>query len=62
MCKCFNPGSTIASVSIQVHGEDGAGHIGQLLKERGVKLDFLLDEGLPVLENVIKGIPVPVAM
>uniref|UniRef100_A0A0P4W049 Peptidase M20 dimerisation domain-containing protein n=2 Tax=Scylla olivacea TaxID=85551 RepID=A0A0P4W049_SCYOL len=45
----------------EVRGEDGAGHMGRLLQERGVKLDFILDEGLPVLKDMIRGMDKPVA-
>lgn len=45
----------------EVHGEDGAGHIGALLQERGVALDFVLDEGMPVLDGVMAGMEIPVA-
>nr|XP_045622748.1 N-fatty-acyl-amino acid synthase/hydrolase PM20D1-like isoform X1 [Procambarus clarkii]XP_045622749.1 N-fatty-acyl-amino acid synthase/hydrolase PM20D1-like isoform X1 [Procambarus clarkii]XP_045622750.1 N-fatty-acyl-amino acid synthase/hydrolase PM20D1-like isoform X1 [Procambarus clarkii]XP_045622751.1 N-fatty-acyl-amino acid synthase/hydrolase PM20D1-like isoform X1 [Procambarus clarkii]XP_045622752.1 N-fatty-acyl-amino acid synthase/hydrolase PM20D1-like isoform X1 [Procambarus clarkii] len=46
----------------EVRGRDGAGHIARLLQGRGVQLDFVLDEGMPVLDKVIPGIPVPTAM
>lgn len=46
----------------EVHGADGAGHIAKVLEARGVKLDFLLDEGLPVLDKVLTGMDVPIAM
>ncbi|XP_068222465.1 N-fatty-acyl-amino acid synthase/hydrolase PM20D1-like isoform X2 [Palaemon carinicauda] len=45
----------------EVNGFDGAGHIGKILEERGVTLDFLLDEGLPLTKGVVKGLDVPVA-
>ncbi|XP_066960617.1 N-fatty-acyl-amino acid synthase/hydrolase PM20D1-like isoform X2 [Macrobrachium rosenbergii] len=45
----------------EVNGYDGAGHIGRILEERGVVLDFLLDEGLPMTLGVVKGLDVPVA-
>ncbi|XP_045121424.1 N-fatty-acyl-amino acid synthase/hydrolase PM20D1-like isoform X2 [Portunus trituberculatus] len=45
----------------EVRGEDGAGQMGRLLQERGVKLDFILDEGLPIMKDTIKGMDKPVA-
>ena len=48
-------------LSVQVRGADGAGHISRLLQDRGVKLDFILDEGLPVLKGAINGVDKPVA-
>ncbi|KAK8376536.1 hypothetical protein O3P69_009872 [Scylla paramamosain] len=45
----------------EVRGKDGAGHMGRLLQERGVKLDFILDEGLPVMKDMIQGMDRPVA-
>lgn len=46
----------------EVSGIDGAGHIGKLLQERNVELDFLLDEGMPIVDDIMKGISSPVAI
>lgn len=48
--------------SFQVRGLDGAYAIGQLLKSRQVKLEYLLDEGLMVTNGLVKGTDKPVAM
>ncbi|XP_042207550.1 N-fatty-acyl-amino acid synthase/hydrolase PM20D1-like [Homarus americanus] len=46
----------------EVRGADGAGHISQVLQERGVTLDFLLDEGTPVISGLMPGFTVPTAL
>lgn len=46
----------------EVTGTDGASHIGKELQQRGVILDFLLDEGIPVLDDAMQGVDTPVAM
>lgn len=46
----------------EIDGEFGASEIGKLLKERGIEMEFLLDEGLPVVEELIEGIKSPVAL
>jgi carboxypeptidase PM20D1 len=46
----------------EVGGFRGAAKISALLKERGVQLDFVLDEGLLVLEGVMPGIAKPTAL
>ena len=33
-----------------------------LLKQRGVQLDFVLDEGLAVTEGILPGVKAPLAM
>lgn len=48
---------------IQVAGEDGASAISQLLTSRGVTyLEFLIDEGLTIINGIIPGINKPVAL
>lgn len=37
-------------------------NIVRLMKDRGVKLSFVLDEGLAVLDGVISGLDGPVAL
>jgi carboxypeptidase PM20D1 len=46
----------------EVGGTAGAAEIARLLKERGVELDMVLDEGGVVGEGVFPGVPTPVAM
>lgn len=46
----------------EIDGEFGASEIGRILAERGIELEFLLDEGLPVVEELIEGIKSPVAL
>ncbi|MDI6401043.1 M20 family peptidase [Balneolaceae bacterium ANBcel3] len=46
----------------EIDGIHGACQISRILKDRGVKLKFLLDEGTPVVENAIPGLKKPVAL
>ena len=46
----------------EVGGEQGAAQIAALLKSRGVKLDFVVDEGLLITEGVLKGLDAPLAL
>ncbi|HOF52464.1 MAG TPA: M20 family peptidase, partial [Rhodoferax sp.] len=46
----------------EVGGLRGAAKVSALLKSRGVQLDFVLDEGLLVLEGVMPGIAKPTAL
>lgn len=46
----------------EVGGLNGAAQVAALLKERGVELEFLVDEGLPVAEQIMEGIDTPLAM
>ena len=46
----------------EVGGSRGAARIAELLRSRGVSLDFVLDEGLNVLNGIIPGIAAPVAL
>jgi carboxypeptidase PM20D1 len=43
-------------------GENGAAQIADRLRRRAVELEFVLDEGLNVLEGIIPGIASPVAL
>lgn len=45
----------------EIDGEFGAQEIGRILKERGVELEFMLDEGLPVVEQLFTGLKCPIA-
>lgn len=46
----------------EVGGRDGAAQVAALLEARGVELAFLVDEGLPVAEQVMEGITTPLAL
>ena len=46
----------------EVGGRQGAVQIVQLLQQRGVKLEWVLDEGLAVTEGVMPGVTQPVAL
>jgi carboxypeptidase PM20D1 len=46
----------------EVGGQLGAVKIAALLKERGVKLAWLLDEGLAVTEGILPGVKQPLAL
>uniref|UniRef100_A0A673M612 Probable carboxypeptidase PM20D1.2 n=1 Tax=Sinocyclocheilus rhinocerous TaxID=307959 RepID=A0A673M612_9TELE len=46
----------------EVNGLHGAANIVKLLKSRGVKLRYVLDEGLAVLDGVISGLDGPAAL
>ncbi|MEO6623571.1 MAG: M20/M25/M40 family metallo-hydrolase, partial [Burkholderiaceae bacterium] len=46
----------------EVAGERGAAQVAALLKSRGVRLDFVLDEGLLVTEGILPGLPPPAAL
>lgn len=46
----------------EVSGTRGAQAIAALLKSRGVKLDFVLDEGLLITEGILKGLDQPMAL
>lgn len=44
------------------NGEEGARAIAALLRSRGVKLDFVLNEGLLITQGIMKGLDSPVAL
>lgn len=46
----------------EVGGERGAGKVADFLEQQGVELEFLMDEGLPIAEEIIDNIDVPLAM
>ncbi|XP_035238051.1 N-fatty-acyl-amino acid synthase/hydrolase PM20D1.2-like [Anguilla anguilla] len=46
----------------EVSGREGAVNIVKVLKSRGVKLAFVLDEGLGVLDGIISGLDGPAAL
>jgi carboxypeptidase PM20D1 len=46
----------------EVGGQQGAVKIAALLQQRGVKLEWLLDEGLAVTEGILLGVKPPLAL
>lgn len=46
----------------EVDGIEGAMKIGAVLAERGIELDYLLDEGLPIAHNLLSEAQEPVAL
>lgn len=46
----------------EVGGARGARQIAQLLQQRGVKLDFVVDEGLLITEGIMPGLEAPAAL
>ena len=46
----------------EVDGEKGAYAIGKHLAEKGVELEYLLDEGTPIVHDVLAELPNPVAL
>ncbi|HWV97294.1 MAG TPA: M20 family peptidase [Xanthobacteraceae bacterium] len=46
----------------EVSGQRGAKEISALLASRGVKLDFVLDEGLLITDGIMKGLDKPAAL
>ena len=46
----------------EIGGAQGAAQIADLLKSRGVQLEFVIDEGLLVLDGVVPGLRQPAAM
>jgi carboxypeptidase PM20D1 len=46
----------------EVGGNSGAANIAAALRSRGVELEFVLDEGLNILNGIISGVSSPVAL
>lgn len=46
----------------EISGKRGAAAMSKLLQSRGVKLDFIFDEGLLITDGILKGIDRPVAL
>lgn len=46
----------------EVGGEDGARVIAAHLAARGVRLEFVIDEGMPITQGVLGGVSAPVAL
>ena len=61
----FKPKKTIylvAGADEEVGGHRGAKRIAALLKERGVRLEFVVDEGMVIADGIIPGLSKPVAI
>jgi carboxypeptidase PM20D1 len=61
----FKPVRTIYLVfgaDEEVGGERGAAQIAALLKQRNVQLDFVVDEGMLIIEGIMPGLNVPAAL
>ena len=61
----FKPRQTVYIVAghdEEIGGQQGAKAVAELLKSRGVQLEFVLDEGLLITEGVLKGLDKPVAL
>ena len=61
----FKPKRTIylvAGADEEVGGHRGAKRIAALLKERGVRLEFVIDEGMVIADGMIPGLDKPVAI
>ncbi|MEW5908444.1 MAG: M20 family peptidase [Thermodesulfobacteriota bacterium] len=46
----------------EVSGKNGARIISERLSSKGIRLEFVLDEGAVIVKDVIPGVPVPVAL
>ena len=46
----------------EIGGANGAGKIAALLRARGIELEYLLDEGMNIVDGIIPGIAAPVAL
>jgi carboxypeptidase PM20D1 len=65
LAQGFRPRQTIFlayGADEEVGGHRGARRIAQLLQSRGVKLDFVIDEGLVITEGVLAGLDRPAAL
>ena len=61
----FKPRRTIhllAGADEEVNGARGAGAAAALMKQRGVRFEFVLDEGLVITEGIVPGIANPVGL
>ncbi|MEP7300802.1 MAG: M20 family peptidase [Caldimonas sp.] len=61
----FQPRQTVYLVfghDEEVGGEHGAAQVARLFKERGIRLAYVLDEGLLITEGALKGLDKPVAL
>jgi len=65
LAQGFQPRQTIYLVAgddEEVSGQRGAKVIAELLKSRGIRLEWVLDEGLLVTEGVLSGLDKPAAL
>jgi carboxypeptidase PM20D1 len=46
----------------EIGGQEGAKHVARMFQERGISFEFILDEGLPVLKDVVPGVQSHVAL
>ena len=46
----------------EIGGHNGAAKIAELLRSRGVELEYVLDEGMNILSGIIDGVSSPVAL
>lgn len=61
----FQPEQTVyllANHDEETGGNRGAARVAEQLEKRGVQLDFVVDEGMPVAEEVIPNVASPLAM
>ena len=53
----------LISPIIQVGGDRGAKNLAGVLRKRGVtELEYIIDEGMPIVKNMIPGIKENIAM
>lgn len=61
----FRPRQTVYLVAghdEEVGGERGARQVAELLRARGVRLDWVIDEGTLITQGIMKGLDAPVAL
>lgn len=61
----FQPRQTIYllfNADEEVGGDEGAAQVAKMWRQQGVKLDFLLDEGLVITHGMVPGVKAPVAL
>ena len=61
----FRPEQTVyllANHDEETGGNQGAARVAEVLEQRGITLDFLIDEGMPVAEEIIPNVESPLAM
>lgn len=64
LAEGFQPARTVILAfghDEEIGGEQGARRVAALLRERGVRAEFLLDEGSAVLDGLVPGVARPVA-
>lgn len=61
----FKPRQTIYllfNADEEVGGDEGAGQVAKLWRAQGIKLEFLLDEGMVITHGMVPGVKPPVAL